>query len=86
MLVNAIKCNKCGDVIYSRAVHDFHWCSCEKCAIDGGFDYYRIIGNAEDWESITINILPNKSDDEVKKILYDDWNYKKNKYGTIKTV
>ena len=84
MLVKAIKCNNCGDIIYSRSVHDFHWCSCEKCAIDGGFDYYRIIGNKEDWEMTEVHILDDKSDDEVKKILYDDWNYRKNKYGTIK--
>ena len=84
MKVNAIKCKKCGDIIYSRSQHDFHWCSCESCAIDGGFDYYRIVGNVEDWEFAEIKILEDKSDNEVKKILYNDWNLNKNKYGTIK--
>lgn len=83
MKINGIKCLKCGDIIYSRSRNDFHWCSCESCAIDGGFDYIRIIGNRENWENAEIQILENKSDDEVKKILYDDWNERKNKYGVI---
>ena len=84
MRINAIKCLKCGDTIYSRYRHDFHWCSCESCAVDGGFDYLKIIGKKEDWESVQINILENKTDNEVKKILFDDWNKRKNKYGLLK--
>lgn len=84
MKLKAIKCKNCGDIIYSRSGHDFHWCSCEKCAIDGGLDYYRIIGNVNDWEMVEIEILENKSDEEVKKILYDDWNFGNDKYGRIK--
>lgn len=84
MIVKAIKCKKCGDIIYSRSHHDFHWCKCTSCAIDGGFDYYRIIGDKENWEMMELHILDEKSDDEVKKILYNDWNLNINKYGTIK--
>ena len=84
MKVNAIRCKKCGDIIYSRSRHDFHWCSCESCAIDGGFDYIKITGNPSDWENIKVNILDDKSDNEVKMILLDDWNYGKDKYGIIK--
>lgn len=84
MLVTAIKCKKCGDIIYSRMVHDYRSCSCESCAIDGGFDYCRIIGKGEDWDMMELHVLDEKSDDEVKKILYDDWNNSKNKYGVIK--
>lgn len=86
MLVKAIKCNKCGDVIYSRCRHDFHWCSCESCAIDGGFDYMKITGHDGDWGQVDINILDNESQDKVKNIMFDDWNKNKNKYGTIKGV
>lgn len=84
MLVKGIRCKHCGDIIYSRAQHDFRWCSCEKCAIDGGFDYYRIIGDKDDWELMEIDILKDKDHDEALKILYDDWNFEKNKYGMIK--
>ncbi len=83
MRINAIKCLNCGDVIYSRSRHDFHWCSCKSCAVDGGFDYLKIVGNKENWESTQINILENKTDDEVKKILFNDWNKGKNKYGRL---
>lgn len=84
MQLNGIKCLKCGDMIYSRSRHDFHWCSCESCAVDGGFDYLKIVGNKENWEYTQINVLENKTDDEVKKILFEDWNKGKNKYGLLK--
>ena len=38
---NAIQCKHCGDIIESRNVHDFKYCSCRKCAVDGGHDYLR---------------------------------------------
>lgn len=38
---NAIQCKHCGDIIESRNVHDFRFCSCRKCAVDGGHDYLR---------------------------------------------
>ena len=54
MKVFGIKCKKCGDFIYSRAVHDFHSCTCEACSIDGGQnDYFRIIGARDDWEYVS---------------------------------
>lgn len=40
--VNAIACNNCGEIIYSKHRHDFRWCGCNSVAIDGGFDYTRI--------------------------------------------
>ena len=45
---NAAKCRKCGDVIESKSVHDFKWCSCHSIFVDGGMDYIRRGGNAED--------------------------------------
>lgn len=41
ILKNAIKCKHCGDVIESKSQHDFVWCSCESCFVDGGHDYLR---------------------------------------------
>ena len=38
---NAIRCNHCGDVIESRYVHEFVWCSCESVYVDGGHEYLR---------------------------------------------
>lgn len=38
---NKIKCKKCGDIIESTHRHDFKWCSCGQCAVDGGHDYLK---------------------------------------------
>ncbi len=44
LLVNAIKCSICGDVLISRHKHDYKDCSCGSCSIDGGIDYRRLKG------------------------------------------
>lgn len=41
-VVDAVQCARCYDIIYSRARHDFHSCTCDSVAIDGGFDYTKI--------------------------------------------
>ena len=79
MIINAIKCKKCGDTIYSRCRHDMRWCTCKSCAIDGGFDYIKICGNVENIESKHIDI-----GNITELELYQDWNYDTNKYGLIK--
>ena len=50
---NAIRCKKCGDIIESKSVHDFKFCSCGSCAVDGGDDYLRRCGNLGDWEEMS---------------------------------
>ena len=63
---NKIKCLKCGDVIESVHRHDFKWCSCGACAVDGGKDYLRRIGNPGDWEDLS-EIVPDKADKADKE-------------------
>ena len=48
ILVNKIQCNKCKDIIESKHVHDFKWCSCKSISVDGGLEYLRRLGNLED--------------------------------------
>lgn len=50
---NKIRCLKCGDEIESYSVHDFKFCSCGACAVDGGHDYLRRCGNREDWDDVS---------------------------------
>lgn len=50
---NAIRCTKCGEVVESTSVHDFKWCSCGACAVDGGHMYLRRVGNFGDWEDVS---------------------------------
>ena len=83
MKVNAIKCKNCNTIIYSRATHDFHWCPCGRCAIDGGFEYIKITGDRRDWEFVEYGVLDNLSDGDAKNVLYNDWNLKDNKYGIV---
>lgn len=40
-----IRCLKCNDIIESLSVHDFKYCKCGACSIDGGNDYTRIGGD-----------------------------------------
>ena len=51
--VNKIKCRKCGNIIESTSVHDFKFCSCGACAVDGGTEYLRRLGEPEDWEELS---------------------------------
>jgi len=76
--VTCIKCDKCGDIIYSRAVHDFHYCGCGEIYIDGGLDYTRFGSIGEMPKQFKLNV------DADRATLYDDWGYRKNKYGIIK--
>ena len=59
-------------------------CACKFCGIDGGLEYTRIIGDEENFDIKKITILENYTDDEVKKILYEDWNMNRNKFGKIR--
>ena len=45
---NAIRCKKCGEVIEGKSVHDFKFCSCGACAVNGGHEYLRRCGELED--------------------------------------
>jgi hypothetical protein len=80
MIILAIKCLGCNDIIYSRARHDFHYCSCGKTFVDGGFDYLRA-GFDEKVGYATVNV---EVEGVTKESLYEDWNKGLDKYGVIK--
>ncbi len=46
---NRAKCRKCQDVIESTHVHHFIRCHCESIAVDGGNEYWKMVGNPEDF-------------------------------------
>ena len=50
---NKIRCKKCGDIIESISTYDFKWCNCGACAVDGGHDYLRRVGDKENWEEMS---------------------------------
>ena len=47
IIINAIQCRHCGDVIESKSTHDYVTCSCGACSVDGGNDYLRRCGITE---------------------------------------
>jgi hypothetical protein len=77
MKIKAIKCKKCNDIIYSRARHDYHGCSCKSIYIDGGFDYIKITGEPGSYDSIDVDV------DASKEKLYIDWARSIDKFGLI---
>jgi len=77
IIVNAIKCPKCGDIIYSRARHDFRRCSCKNVFIDGGFDYIRVGGD------ISVKVFQLKVE-STREELYNDWGFNKDNFGLIR--
>ena len=78
--VTYITCPKCKEMIYSRARHDFRWCSCKSVAIDGGFDYMKISWMGDCGANMTSgkHIVQHS-----KQEIIDDWRYGRDKLGKI---
>jgi hypothetical protein len=56
IVVNQIRCKKCGDTPFSRTVHDFSYCKCGAVAVDGGQEYLRRVGNPDDMEELSYHL------------------------------
>lgn len=56
LLRNRLQCLKCEDIIESKHRHDFKFCKCGACFVDGGLDYIRrggditFIKDLSEWE------------------------------------
>jgi hypothetical protein len=87
------ECEECGDLIFSRALHDYHYCSCGKLGIDGGIseagimevgknsdNYVRLITNGSQNPKSKVIEIP-----QTRKELFDDWNEGEDKYGIIRS-
>lgn len=44
IIQNAVICNVCDDLIFSKTRHDFVECKCGNIAVDGGQEYLRRVG------------------------------------------
>jgi len=77
----AAQCPKCLDLIISGSQHDYHSCSCNEIAIDGGLAYTRLAYKVEPPTVVHIIL-----DGLTNKDIYDEWNYRKpKKYRLIKS-
>ena len=63
----AVKCVKCGDVIFSRTKRDYRVCSCGAVGVDGGFDYCRVAFDGEEPPQLELEVEQGKDE------LYLDW-------------
>ena len=63
IIVNKIKCKKCGDEIESTYRFDFKFCKCGAVAVDGGKDYLRRVGYEEDYEELSAIKKGDKKDE-----------------------
>lgn len=63
ILVNKIRCNKCGDELESIYTHDFKWCKCNSVAVDGGLEYLRRIVKSEN-DYIELSIIVSDENNE----------------------
>lgn len=81
MKIDAVKCKKCKDIIYSRARHDFRRCQCGSTFVDGGFDYVRCGGDPlPEFVSINVDV---EDESKVKEILYKDWASGSDRFGRV---
>lgn len=65
--VTGIQCPLCKEKVWSRHRHDFRYCNCGYCAIDGGREYSRLVYGGSEWaidnaecpspESVRIRVL-----------------------------
>ncbi len=63
ILVNKVRCNKCGEKIESISTHDFKFCKCNSVAVDGGLDYLRRLGRSEkDYTELSIIVSDENSE------------------------
>jgi len=47
IVVNRVKCTKCGELVTSEHQHDFRWCGCGAIAVDGGQAYLKRYGDID---------------------------------------
>ena len=54
VIVNKIRCKKCGEIIDSTHRHDFKICKCGAVAVDGGHDYLRRNGDLDGYDELSV--------------------------------
>lgn len=77
--IHCIQCPGCQDIVFSRARHDMRYCTCGASSMDGGFEYARV--GWKDEVGMPTNVTIHLS--VTRQQLYDDWNYRENKFGII---
>lgn len=78
-----ITCPQCGKEMYSRAPHDYRLCGCPaQTMVDGGFTGYCRYGGL--YFILVRDSFRHRFIEATRQELYDDWNKRINRFGTIK--
>ena len=58
IIVNRIRCKRCGDVIESLYTHDSKMCKCRLVGVDGGKEYLRrtFTHSEDDYQELSVVI------------------------------
>lgn len=80
MKVQAVKCEKCGDIVFSRAVNDLRGCTCGSVLVSGGLHNRGkpVIAPGTKYRRLTLVV------EATVRQLYDDWTSWTDKFGRIK--
>ena len=77
MRITAAQCPNCGDILFSRARHDFRTCTCGDTSVDGGRSYLHL----------SYKVLPDMFELEIPQTqaeLHEDYNTRADRFGLIK--
>ena len=78
MLIKAVECKECEDIVYSRTEDDFRECSCGSIGVSGGVRYFKFsVQSPTGYEVKKINVKTTLDN------LYEDWYDMKDEFGLI---
>ena len=78
MLIKAVECKECTDIVYSRTEDDFRECSCGSIGVSGGVKYFKFSAQSPaGYEVKKINIKTTLDN------LYEDWYNMRDEFGLI---
>ena len=66
-ITTVVTCSLCKDVISSKHRHDFVMCSCGSVGVDGGSDYFRMVGNIHEESKRITTLSPHQ---EIREYMY----------------
>jgi hypothetical protein len=70
IMVNQVRCLRCGDEPFSRSVHNYKSCKCGTVSVDGGMQYLKRCGELNQMEDISITVT-DKVFDELMRCMSD---------------
>lgn len=78
LLVKAVECGECKNIVYSRTEDDVRECSCGRVSVSGGLQYFNYEAHPDTTHEIKkIEVRANPT------ALYDDWYTSTDQYGCM---